>query len=133
MYRTPTDFSHYKPIFHLASILRFDPKLLHGLNFLLQPSERLECSISQGEVKYFIISNSNGSKLLSTTSSEIVYPSSIDDLRKVICSEQGWRQLLDSDPEKDWLVCISQLLQLVCILPVHLAFTFSLTFPVDFG
>ncbi|KAF9552975.1 kinase-like protein [Agrocybe pediades] len=107
----PSTSNYHSIIVDLASKLKKRPKLLYGLNVLLPEDQRLDCSLSLAEVRYFVISDPRSSTIYSTSSPKVPYPSSCRDLREVVCSPSAWSQLLNSNPDKEWLVCISHLLQ----------------------
>ncbi|KDR67956.1 hypothetical protein GALMADRAFT_257468 [Galerina marginata CBS 339.88] len=100
-------------ILRIVSILRFQPKLLYGINAFLEPSQRVEYSTMVDEVKYFVFIGQGGARIFSTSPLQIPYPSSDQELREVVVSQSTWKTLLESDPDKDWLTCISQLLQVI--------------------
>ncbi|KAF8159772.1 kinase-like domain-containing protein [Crassisporium funariophilum] len=103
----------------MATILRSQPELFIGLNALLNPDYRLISSTSAIEVHYFVFTTWTGARILSISETKYRFPTSDRELRDIIVSKEAWKNLLDANPanlNKDWLTCISQLLQVVSCL-----------------
>lgn len=101
----------FKRLGRIAALLRFKPHLLQGFNALLRPNHRLECSTNVTEVRYLVFVTPKVARIISPTQWEVPFPASDAELRSLVLLKT-WRGLLDSC-EKDWLVCIGALLQVV--------------------
>lgn len=96
----------------MAKILRFHPKLVSGLNALL-PHGRLECSTAVEEVKFFVLVDSSGARILGTSYSEYPIEFTDQNLRKIVIFEECWAPFLKDNSDRDWLTCVSELLKFV--------------------
>lgn len=100
----------------MAKFLRFYPKLVFGLNVFLPHGQRLECSITAvQEVRFFVLIDSSGARILDTSSP--IAPKEFTDrsLRETIIFENSWALFLKDNSDRDWLTCVSELLKYVCL------------------
>ncbi|RXW13172.1 hypothetical protein EST38_g12683 [Candolleomyces aberdarensis] len=88
--------SFSRSIVATANILRNSPSLFRKINSILRNGDRVECP--------------NSSRV---TLDEIPKPSTTDELLDVIVSKQDWNQLLATPHSKEYLTCVSQLLQVL--------------------
>jgi hypothetical protein len=109
-------------ILRITMLLRFKPRLLYNFNALLGPGHRLEYSDTVDEVRFFVLVKGNSAQILSTVAADVPSPSTTDELRTIIISQSSWKFLLDRESDRGWLVCLSQLLQVVIL---HHFFSYS--------
>lgn len=98
----------------IAKSLKIFPKLLRGLNALLEDDYQIEFSTHVDEASYFLFVDPIDARILSTSCSSVPKPSSKAELWEVL-STPGLKDLGDKGGSTDWLCCLAQLLQVVCL------------------
>ncbi|KAF9522678.1 kinase-like domain-containing protein [Crepidotus variabilis] len=96
-----------------AHHLKQHPRLLYGLNCLLQPQCRLECSTTVDEVSHFVLVHQRRSTILSLPDVDegLNLPTSCEDVLRLLNDYDAWDKLFKLSLHRQWLECFAQILQ----------------------
>ena len=99
-------------IFRIAKHLRHKPRLLYGLNSVLQPHYRLESSTTVSEVNFFVLVDGKNSWILTFLKNlPSPLPASDIEVKNIISEREIWETLLFTCEDTQYLACLAQILQ----------------------
>lgn len=99
-------------IHEFAEHLRSTPQRLYGLNPLIAPQFRLECLTKIPKVNHYVLIEGNKASIYSFSKVNRRSPSSDTDVKNLLSQpKEEWKQMLEENPDREWLACLAQILQ----------------------
>ncbi|KAF9526162.1 hypothetical protein CPB83DRAFT_896460 [Crepidotus variabilis] len=100
-------------LLRIAQKLREYPRLLYGVNCLIQPRYRVECSTTTAEVKHFVLVDqaSRYSEMYSFVDHMLVISHTSQSIQELMQGNPEWESAVGASADGDWLACVAQILQ----------------------